>query len=255
MKKLLAVMMALALLLGCALALGEESYQIEPESMVYESKWVSEGFTAEIYQEEEGFRVLITRMDDYPNGTCWEYSALYNAESKKLLSMPTGVKSAITYTEDGTFEFGKSVYEDGEAEFSLTEEGTLVWKDLKEDAGKGVEFRKIGFFDGTVWVCDRAKIEMDWEEEGYKVYVEWGSNAWESRVWMYSCYYDPQTNSLSGFGTCEDLTYDDNGIVSSSEEVYDLGEVAFALTEDGRLQWFDAVEDAGKDMLFERMDY
>ncbi len=254
MKKLLAALTALVLMLGCGLSLAEEA-QVEAESLVYDSKWVSETLSAEIIQEEEGFRVMIIRMDEYPLATCWEYSALYHQEDGKLLTMPTGIKSTVSYTEDGTFDFTGTLYEDGEAEFSLTEDGKLLWKDLKEDAGKDVQMEKIGWFDGSQWVCDRARIEMDWEEEGYRVYVEWSSNAWESTVWMYSCVYDAATNSLSGFGSCENLEYDDDGLVKASGEVYDMGGVSFTLNEDGKLLWQDAVEDAGKDMAFERLDY
>ncbi len=252
MKKMLAVFLALVLLCcGCALAEGSSA----DAGMVFDSKWVNENISAEVRMEDDGFRVLILRMDDYPQGTCWEYSAVYSPETGKLVAVPTGRKSTITYTEDGTFTFGETAYEDGDAEFSLTAEGKLVWTDKKEDAGKGAELEKIGWFDGSKWVCDRASIEMDWEEEGYRVYVEWGSNAWESTVWMYSCFYDAATNSLSGMGSCENLEYDDDGKVVSSGVVYEDGDVTFTLTEEGKLLWKDAKEDAGKDMQFERMEY
>ncbi len=254
MKKFLALILGLVMLLGCVSAVAEEA-QVDPESMVYESKWVCGDVDMEIYQEEEGFRIMIIRTDDYPAGTCWQYSATYKAEDKSLVAVPTGTKNAITYTEDGTFEFGKTAYEDGEAVFSLNADGQLVWKDQKEDAGKDMLFRKIGNYDKTVWVCDRAKIEMYWEEEGYKVYVEWASTAEESRVWMYSCTYRADTDSLTGFGSCEDLVYDESGTLVSNTEVYSEGAVEFSLTEDHKLVWKDLKEDAGKGMLFELMDF
>ncbi len=253
MKKMLAFLAALVLLCcGCALAEGTSA---DAAGKAFDSKWVNENTSVEINLEDDGYRVMIVRTDEYPQATCWEYSAVYVPETGKLAAVPLGRKSSVTYTEDGTFSFGETLYEDGEAEFSLTEAGRLVWKDMKEDAGKDAEFEKIGWFDGSVWVCDRARIEMDWEEEGYRVYVEWSSNAWESTVWMYSCFYDAATNSMSGFGSCENLEYDDDGNVISSGVVYEDGEVTFTLTEEGKLLWKDAKEDAGKDMQFERMEY
>ncbi len=256
MRKLIAVLEILVLLLCCACASAEEeTVSPDPEGLAFDSCWVGENLNVHINPEEEGFRVMITRMDDYPHATCWEYSALYNAETKTLETMPFGRKSTISYTEDGTFEFGETEYEDGSASFALDGEGFLIWTDEKEDAGKGIRLEKIGWFDDTTWVCDRASIEMFWEEEGYKVYVEWGSSAWESTVWMYSCTYDARTNSLVGFGSCENLVYGENSQLISSEEVYDFGEVSFTLNEDGGLLWHDEMENAGQDMVFLRLDY
>ena len=35
------------------------------------------------------------------------------------------------------------VYSDGSAEFSINKEGQLIWKDLKDDAGKGKKFDRL----------------------------------------------------------------------------------------------------------------
>ena len=43
-------------------------------------------------------------------------------------------------------------------------------------------------YEGT-WVCDRASIEIVWEEEGFRVFISWGSSAAETSVWEYSCHY------------------------------------------------------------------
>ena len=37
----------------------------------------------------------------------------------------------------------KTVYTDGSAEFSINKDGMLIWKDKKEDAGKGLKFAKL----------------------------------------------------------------------------------------------------------------
>lgn len=106
------------------------------------------------------------------------------------------------------------------------------------------------------WVCGRASIEMDWEEEGFRVFIQWGNSASESTEWEYSCFYQEADHSLVSMptGLRTEVVYDETGAVQSFSEVYNDGEAAFILDEDGCLLWQDAKEDAGKDMRFVRDD-
>jgi len=110
-------------------------------------------------------------------------------------------------------------------------------------------------YEGT-WVCDRASIEIVWEEEGFRVAIAWGSSAFENTEWEYSCFYHEEDNTLVAMptGSRTEFTYDDNGEVKSFSVVYDDGEATFSLDENGFLIWNDAKEGAGKDMLFERVE-
>ena len=257
MKKRTAIVLALLLALVAVFTLAaadEEADYAEryPESLIFDSEWAAEECHARIDCEDGGFRITVTQTAEYPNGYCWQYSALYNAENKTLESV-SGSLDTITWREDGGFDLGDTVYEDGEATFAINEKGRLIWNDAKENAGEGVAFEKIGWFNGSKWTCDRADIEMDWEEEGYRVRVSWSSSAWETTEWAYSCFYDAATNTLSGMlGSKTDFTYDDNGNVVSWEEVYNDGEVTFSLDENGNLLWNDEKENAGEGMVFER---
>lgn len=110
-------------------------------------------------------------------------------------------------------------------------------------------------YEGT-WVCDRASIEMIWEEEGFRVFISWGSSASETSEWEYSCCYNTETNSLESMptGIHTDNVYGADGEIVSTTVIYDDGEATFTLDEDGRLLWHDLKEDAGKNMLFERLE-
>ena len=104
-----------------------------------------------------------------------------------------------------------------------------------------------------VWQCDRASIEIVWEEEGYRVLVRWGSSAWEETEWEYSCYYHEDDNTLVSmpFGMRTDLVYSEESELPAYTIVYEDGQATFSLDEEGHLIWTDEKENAGEGMLFE----
>ena len=252
---LLIVMMAVTMVSFCAQ--GEDYGGVHPESLVFDSEWVSEEAWAQVTCEDGGFKVMILKNEAWPGGYCWECSCLYDEKTHTLISTGFDTKSRITYAEDGNgaFDFGETEYEDGVSTFEINEAGQLIWHDEKENAGEGIAFTKIGWFNNTTWACDRASIEIAWQDEGYKVFVQWGSSAWETTEWDYSCAYDPETGVLTdhGLGTMSNLVYDDEGYVTSWTDVYTDGEAAFFLNENGNLIWKDAKENAGEGMEFVRV--
>ena len=106
-----------------------------------------------------------------------------------------------------------------------------------------------------IWQCDRASIEIDWEEDGYRVFIEWSNSAWEHTEWQYSCFYHEEDNTLVSmpFGLRTDVVYTEDSDEPSYTDIYDDGQATFFLDEDGHLIWQDEKEDAGKDMHFERI--
>ena len=104
-----------------------------------------------------------------------------------------------------------------------------------------------------VWECDRATAEIVWEEEGYRVQISWGSSAWETTTWEYSCYYheDDGTMVSMPFGSRTEWVYDDSGEVVSAKTVYDDGVAVFSLDQEGRLIWQDEKENAGEGLRFD----
>ena len=146
MKKLFALVMTIAMLLCCCAAAEEESTVPVPEAAaVFEGQWVCDRANIEMIWEEEGFRVHITWGESVSEGTEWEYSCTYNAETNALESViANGIKTDCVYGDDGSVASFETVYEDGEATFTLDEEKHLIWHDAKEDAGKNLQFEFAG---------------------------------------------------------------------------------------------------------------
>ena len=259
---LLAVLMVCGIICTAALAEEEPAAQEAPDPDNYSGVWVCDRASIEINWEEEGYRVYIEWGSSAWETTIWEYSCFYHEEDNTLVSMPFGRRLEEVYTEGSDDPTVTEVYDDGQATFSLNEEGCLIWQDEKEDAGKDMHFERISDsgapdpdnYSGE-WECDRASIEINWEEEGYRVYIEWGSSAWETTIWEYSCFYHEEDNTLVSmpFGRRMEEVYTEGSDVPTLTEVYNDGQATFSLDEEGCLIWQDEKEDAGKDMHFERV--
>ena len=102
------------------------------------------------------------------------------------------------------------------------------------------------------WMCGRATIQILEAEAGYTVYIRWGGSAFDTAQWRYDCAYDPSADALKGTGSRENVTYAEDGEVAATESVFEDGGATFTL-EGGLLRWDDAVEHAGADMAFERV--
>ena len=94
------------------------------------------------------------------------------------------------------------VAEDGDAVFTINENGCLVWTDLKEDAGKGLEFEKIGDFYGSRWVKDDIDILFyDWYEGEYDIRCyKYGENDEILADAIFKGAYDPATDTVTADG-------------------------------------------------------
>ena len=245
--------LALILVMMCvstAFAEEEAGYgELYPESLVYDSNWACGGTLLEAYCEDEGFRVMIRQltgdlMDEY---LIWEYSPSFDPETGMLEDPLFGTK--IHEAE----ETWTVVYEDGAASFRRLENGHLVWKDEKEDAGAGMEFVKIGRFEGT-YMCDRAEINIMWDSDDiYVIDIHWANSAFESTDWMYTGTYDPENDTIEAFGMATVNTYDQNGDFVSAKDVDEEGCFAtFSFNELGQLVW-DSSDHAGDGLVFENM--
>ena len=250
MKKLLAVLLALSLMLaGAALADEEPAVSAEPDAG-FGGIWICDRAVAEILWEEEGYRVDIRWSGSAFEYSEWEYSCFYNAETNTLASMPFGLRYTVTVSDDLT-ETAHLEYEDGEAEFSLTEDGKLVWKDLKEDAAADMLFEKDTRFEG-VWECDRATMLIIEEDGGYRVNIQWGSSAWEYTEWNYGCVLTSNGVLVSTpFGLRQDVLYNEGGEEESRETIYDDDTGYFSKTMDGKVTWGSEKETFDQDMVFE----
>lgn len=141
MNKILCVLLAVAMLILSATALAEVT------GPAYIGSWVCVRAYIDITDEHPGYRVKISWSNNAAEVTEWDYYCPYELTDGKLVSEPTGVKTDLTYGEDG--EVAKRVvgYEDGQATFSINAAGKLTWADAKENAGEDMEFERDEILD------------------------------------------------------------------------------------------------------------
>ena len=159
MKKLILVLTAIALMMACTAVLAEEEPAIQeaPDPDNYSGVWQCDRASIEIVWEEEGYRILIHWGSSAWECTEWEYSCYYHEDDNTLVSMPFGIRKELVYSDDNELPEITVVYEDGDAVFSLDEEGHLIWTDLKENMGKDMQFE---------WISEVPDVEEDETENG-----------------------------------------------------------------------------------------
>ena len=259
MKKYLAMLLMAVMaisLMSVSLAEEEDYISLHPQCKAFDGVWVNpEVGRIAIDVEDGGVRVSVTRSEEGRKGWLWQYACLYNEQNNTLEDGLFGSKNAITYDEDGSgkFEIGETVYEDGSAVFALDEQGRLIWRDGKEDAGRDARFTKIGRYDDTHWVNGQYSVEICWQDEGYKVFVKRVEGDNKTTEWDYSCYYQADTDTLvgNGFGVKTEITYAADGTMADFKDVYEDGEAEFSMNGEGGLIWKDLKEDAGHGLVFE----
>ena len=172
MKKLFALLLVLCCSIVSMTVLAEEEMgnylDDHPEAAAYVSTWIAEDgdWRIENYDEDGGIKVMIVHRLGDNREDVWEYSAAMGRDGT-LLTVPLG----LHYERDTvTCEWNADYYEDGDAEFVIGEDGKLLWKDLKEDAGKDLAFVKIGSFYGGRWMKgDIEVIFFDWYDGQYDI--------------------------------------------------------------------------------------
>ena len=88
-----------------------------------------------------GFTITINWASSADESTSWQYVSCY-IHDDEMVSNGTGTKTEITVDDDGKEE-SEVIYTDGSATFSINKHGQLIWKDEKENAGKGLKFDKM----------------------------------------------------------------------------------------------------------------
>lgn len=108
-------------------------------------------------------------------------------------------------------------------------------------------------YPGT-YVCGRAVINIERDNQFYDVNITWSNTAAEHSEWTYVCYYDQASGSLIAIdnGTKETIGFNEKGNVEYSYTEYTDGSAQFILDGD-ELTWEDLEENAGSDMVFEQV--
>lgn len=227
MKKLISLLVVLCLSIAAMAALAEADagnyLDSCPEAAPYVSAWVAEDgdWRIESFAEDDGIRLMVVHNLGDNRKDFWEYAAAMS-ENGTLTTVPLG----LHYRQDTVTNDTADYYEDGDAEFSISEEGKLVWKDLKEDAGKGLAFEKIGsFFGERLMKGDIEVFFYEWYDGQYDIRLyQRGTGNKILKDTILKGDYDAETNTVTASGEFEGedpftvtFSFDENGSILWNE--------------------------------------
>lgn len=212
----------------------------------FENDWAVPGGLAEIYYEEQGYRVTLTKVNGDGTGAIWEYACYYVEDTDSLLSVSSSRTDFAIDPNTGDKVYGLTVYEGIDEEgksttFTIDKDGCLIWKDGHDDAGAGLQFANIGRFEG-VWRNDEEEVEAEFMWNGtdedslfYTVYIQRGFAGNEHyALYLLNGAYDPATGRLSANGSCTLFTRNASGEYDS-QDVEDPADAFFSKLENGKL--------------------
>lgn len=117
----------------------------------YLGKWECEDyFDIEIAKVSADYRVVV-KSDDERNQTVFAYDCYFDGES--LVSNETGEKFDLLLDDDELIS-STTVWSDGATALTIESDGTLTWREFKEDTGKGLSFRHDSFIEKAPSVED-----------------------------------------------------------------------------------------------------
>ena len=171
MKKLISLLIVLCLSIAAVAAFAEGApgnyLDSRPDAAPYVSVWVEDNgnWRVESFAEDDGVRVMVVHYPGDNKMDVWEYAAAMSVDGT-LATVPLGQHYQRNIATDKCTDY----YEDGDAVFTISEEGKLLWKDLKEDAGKGLAFEKIGSFFGERRMKGDIEVQFyDWYDGQYDI--------------------------------------------------------------------------------------
>ena len=123
------------------------------------------------------------------------------------------------------------------------------YTDKEESVNMGEQY--IGSY-----VCGRAFTQIEKDGPNYIVITVWGNSCAETVEWQYICSYDQSSGSLlcDGNGVKIVTVFDEDGEIAS-RTIVSSGDSAEFFFDGLNLTWEDHEEQAGRDMLFEKLDY
>ena len=247
MKKLISILTAVTMLMLLVCAATADEVPQPEGGKKFEGNWAIPGGNVQIDYEEQGYRISIDILKKEDKaGSAWEYSCFYHEETDSLKSASSS-RTDYTYDPDtGEQESGDPTYDgfddEGQVtEFTIDQDGFLIWKDGHDDAGAGLKFTNIGTLDGT-WKNEAEETEVEfqwkgylWNDLEYGVFITRGKTDGDQyTLYTMNGKYDPASGKLDATGTCTlytknaDGTYDekpDNGIYNA----------VFSMTEEGKV--------------------
>ncbi len=269
MKKILALVLALALLLGAS-ALAEAGEGAQEPALAYLGAWVSERLTLYIDSVDDALYAVVYWPDSPEDITQWEYfDLMYDEVTGGLTTLETGVKTHMLYGEDsGELISSEVAYTDGAANFALADDTHLIWTDFKEDpADNQIVFERAAAIGEEelvgpaaqyqgLWASDKALLTVSAHNGTVRVDVVEDNGVTERLEWVYEgVVYDEVADELNcgETGVKTRVEYGDYLDDGEKEELFADGAAAFKLTEDGALIWTDYKEAPGGETRFERL--
>ena len=277
MKKFVCMMLAALLACLSVVALAEVDQSVIES---FTDTWVGEGdgnYAAEIWYEDGAFHCTGTRHISVDEGYSFEFERCAYDAGAGALVFEGGVLRHELRGDDGKIAsedvatgFGATLTMDEKHHLhwtgsgdalpdlvyaTLDEVGEEAWYDNHDDGEEDDdETAANSAGDAFVgdWMCDRASIYIDEDDNVYNVHITWGSSAFERAVWDYTCVLDPATGALTGVGKESTETYNDSGELTATDVVYTDGAAIFAIDGDALL-WNDAKENVAEGKSQERV--
>ena len=256
MKRWMAALIALLMVVACTAAFAED-VPADPEDeavALFDSMWVGSAGEVRAFYMDGYWMVQITSTDRISE---WNYICVYDAERRALVSDPNAenTKTEGTFDEEGSEINRVAVYTDGAAVFTLNEEGRLLWTDLREGAGTGAEFEKIGWYAGA-YACGDYLLNIFWDTAasddgeyyiGYKVDIEKTDSSGVT-TWVYEIVIFSQEDGTLRAPAGEKMEQEKSG--GPFITVYNDGSAVFTKDTEGNILWTDEKENAGEGLVF-----
>ena len=257
MKKLIVILLSLALLAPAGLAFAEETDTQNPV-MNYIGDYVDmatyQALLSISCSGETDAYVEIETADEATGLTRWTFTGPLDPETG-VITYENCVKAGISYDDSG--EIADVIYEDGTGCLTIGEDDAITWTDDKEDAGNGFVFTYLSIDAENDWqnpvmnlvgdymdrVSQRAgmTVECSGETDAY-VEIFWANDASELVLWVFTGTFDTETNTIPYTGCVKSvLTYAEDG-TETEEVVYEDGVGTLTVGEDGIIYWANETE-------------
>lgn len=267
MKKVLAIVLCLAMALTAACAvgeapasdplhehlakLGETPYTLA--NLEYGVMTPKDSGMAETFVELLNDMTVKLSAEEAPDGI---YSVLAFPEENTrfdfFLNQPE--KNLFRYVKaDGSEEMYEAVVPEGRAEIANVVDAWV--SSVADELGLVAPVEAVmpdpGWIldsvNGKTWTDDRATLEVFLEDtDSYKVLISWSSSAWEHTEWTYACNYSAEDQTLrANHMTQDEVTCDDQGNMSWNNVAEKDVQAVFSLNADGKV----VITDAGDEQL------
>lgn len=236
-------------------------------------EWVDQDGTCniDITEREEGdgyiVNVQLNHASEGGSGyTVYAYACVYDEESHALKCF-SRITGSGDYEPDSEEEIADADYEYADAEFYFDSADFLIWDDKGLEVDDAMAFEHtIGWVDPDYvgpghhfageWNDERMSVSIEERMEDYTVIVTGSGGAFNGSIWLYTCDYDAQTDSLVSNGEVAeryDYAYDEAEEYSETC-IYQDGEAVFTIDAEDRLIWDDKKENAGEGRAFARVE-